>query len=72
VTTTRREWPNAALDARDRAAEGAVEAIRALEPLVLRYADLTESEKIRRAAVGLNACQRIARLLESVGACTRP
>ena len=66
-----RPWPNVAKEARDRAAEAAVEGIRALEPLVSGK-DLTETEKLRRAAVALNALQRIARLLESVGACTRP
>lgn len=67
-----RLWPNVARDARDRAAEAAVGGIRALEPLVVGERAFTESERIRREAAALNALQVIARLLESVGACTRP
>lgn len=67
-----REWPNVARDARDRAAEAAVMAIRALEPVVCGDRPMTETERLHRTAVALNALQTIARLLESVGACTRP
>ena len=67
-----RPWPNVAKEARDRAAEAAVEGIRTLEPLLKDGSGMTETEKLRRAAVALNALQKIARLLESVGACTRP
>lgn len=67
-----REWPNVARDARDRAAEAAVMAIRALEPVVVGSRPMTETERLHRAAVALNALQTIARLLESVGAPTRP
>lgn len=55
-----------------RAAEAAVMAIRALEPVVCGERMMTESERLHRAAVALNALQTIVRLLESVGACTRP
>jgi hypothetical protein len=66
-----REWPNVAKEARDRAAESAVEGIRALEPFTTDR-PMTENERTRRVFVALNALQRIARLLESVGAPTRP
>jgi hypothetical protein len=67
-----REWPNVVKDARDRSAEAAVEGIRVLEPVVLSDRPMTETERFRRESVALNCFQRIARLLESVGACTRP
>ncbi len=66
-----REWPNVAKDARDRSAEAAVMGIRALEPMV-NGTHMDEVEKLRRIAIALNNYQRIARMLESVGACTRP
>jgi hypothetical protein len=56
---------------RDRAAEAAVEGIRALEVFTTDRV-ITENERMRRVFVALNALQRIARLLESVGAPTRP
>ena len=67
-----REWPNNARDARDRAAEAAVEGIRTLEPLVHGERSFGEQERFQREARALNLFQRITRLLESVGACTRP
>lgn len=60
-----------AKDCRDRAAEAAVEGIRALE-VFCTDRQMTENERTRRIFIGLNALQRIARLLESVGAPTRP
>lgn len=66
-----REWPNVAKDARDRAAEAAVDGIRALEVFTTERL-ITENERMRRIFLALNALQRIARLLESVGAPTRP
>lgn len=66
-----REWPNVAKAARDMAAEAAVAGIVALEPLVLDERGITESERVRRMARALNCLQRIARVLESVGAPTR-
>ena len=70
--TKRREWPNAAIDARDRSAEAAVEGIRLLEPLLFDERPRTESDRLQREARALALFQRIARLLESVGAQTQP
>lgn len=70
--TKSREWPNKAKEARDRAAEEAVRGIRALRPLVMNGRDFTETERLRRTAMALNALQTIARFLEGVGAQTRP
>lgn len=67
-----REWPNRAREARDRAAEEAVRGIRALRPLVADGRRFDETERLRRAAVALDALQTIARFLESAGAQTRP
>jgi len=72
MTHKPREWPNNAKDARDRAAEAAVEGIRTLEPVVSCERAFSETERMQREARALNLFQRIARLLESVGACTRP
>lgn len=66
-----RPWPNNAKEARDRAAEEAVVIIHQLESLVTD-GNHTETERLRRIARALVAAQKIARLLESVGACTRP
>lgn len=66
-----REWPNVAKDVRDRAAEYAVEIIKALEPVVCSERPFTETERLRREAKALSAAQMIARLLEGVGAPTR-
>jgi len=46
-------------------------AILALRPLLER-SDLSELERMRRTAIALDAMQSICRLLESVGAQTRP
>ena len=67
-----RPWPNFAKWQRDAAAEAAVEGIRMLEPVVEGKRKFTELERLRREARALNCLQRIVRLLESVGACTRP
>lgn len=66
-----RPWPNNAMDARDRSAEAASEGARLLEPLV-NGEQFTETERLRREARALNLFQRILRLLEGVGAKTRP
>lgn len=71
--TKRREWPNVAREARDRAAEEINDAINALEPLVMepdKRFDRTET--LRRQSKALNAMQKAIRFLESVGAQTRP
>jgi hypothetical protein len=64
-------WPNDCMDARDRAAEAAISGIRILEP-VLGDLPLSDVEQTRRAALALAKFHEIARLLESVGAPTRP
>jgi len=68
--TRPREWPNSAREARDRSAEEAIRALKAIEPLLEK--DVTEAEKIRRLAIAINALQTILRLLEREGAQTRP
>jgi transcription initiation factor IIE alpha subunit len=68
--TKPREWPNSAKEARDRSAEEAIRALRAIEPLLEK--EVTETEKIRRLAIAVNALQTILRLLEREGAQTRP
>lgn len=68
--TQARPWPNLAKEARDRSAEEAIRALRMLEPLLDK--EVTETEKIRRLAIAVNALNTILRLLESVGAQTRP
>lgn len=67
-----RPWPNNALHARDDSAEAAAEGVRLLEPLVMGKQEFSETERLRRDAGALNLFQKILRLLESVGACTRP
>lgn len=69
--TDPRDWPNNASDARDRAAEAASDGIRTLEPLVMG-GGVSQEERFVREARALNLFQRIARLLEGVGAKTRP
>lgn len=64
-----REWPNVARDARDRAAEAAAEALRALEPLAGRTNDPEDIRRLLRVERNLYT---ILRLLEREGAPTRP
>jgi len=66
-----REWGNVARGSRDRSAELAVEGIMALKPL-LDEKMLTEAERTRRIGKAMMCLQQIARILESVGACTSP
>jgi transcription initiation factor IIE alpha subunit len=68
--TKARQWPNNAKEARDRSAEEAIRALRAIEPLLEK--EVTETEKIRRLAIAVNSLQTILRLLEGAGAQTRP
>lgn len=68
--TQARPWPNSAKEARDRSAEEAARALRAIEPLIEK--EVTETEKIRRMAIAINSLNTILRLLESAGAQTRP
>ncbi|GAP10588.1 hypothetical protein BECAL_01761 [Bellilinea caldifistulae] len=68
--TKPREWPNSAKEARDRSAEEAIRALRAIEPLLEK--EVTEIERVRRLAIAIHALQTILRLLEREGAQTRP
>lgn len=70
MTDKPREWPNLAKEVRDRAAEEACKGIRSLAPLL--EGDKTKEEEIRRICIAIVSLQTIARLLESVGAQTRP
>jgi hypothetical protein len=49
-----------------------VAGILALEPVVRGDRSFSETDRLRREAQALNALQRVARILESVGAQTRP
>jgi hypothetical protein len=69
--TDARPWPNAAKEARDRAAEEAIRGQRALRPLVAGER-FDQTEALRRLAVALDALQQISRFLEAAGAPTRP
>jgi len=64
-------WPNSAAGARDQAAEEAQAVIHALAPLV-GDVPVGDKEEMRRIAVALMKAERIARILESVGAKTKP
>ncbi|RMG02004.1 MAG: hypothetical protein D6735_10965 [Acidobacteria bacterium] len=68
--TRPREWPNFAKEVRDRAAEEAARGARALEPLLEQ--EVSETERVRRVGIAMKCFQIILRLLESVGAQTRP
>lgn len=70
--TKAREWPNVAAAARDRAAEELADAQRELEPLVTGAVVFDRTETLRRMASALVRVQNALRLLESVGAQTRP
>lgn len=65
-----RPWPNNAKEARDRSAEEACRGLRVLLPLL--EGNTTREDEIRRIAIAISSLQTIARLLESVGAQTRP
>jgi len=69
--TKAREWPNDAMEARNRSAEEAVIGIRALKPLISGE-PFDRMETLRRIAVALNALQTIAGFMQSVGAPIRP
>ena len=72
VSDQPRPWPNIAKEARDRAAEEAVKGIRYLAPLIDELYSFPEDARILHIAKALICFERIARLLESVGAQTRP
>lgn len=65
-----RDWPNIAKEHRDQAAEEAVRAIKLMTPIV-EGAHMSDTERLRREAIALHNLERIARLLEAVGAPTR-
>lgn len=72
MTSKPRPWPNVAKEARDRAAEEAARGLRAIKMLLEDGKEVTEVERLRRIAIAVDAFQTILRLLESVGAQTRP
>ncbi len=72
MVTKRKPWPREAGYARDDAAMQAMKGKRALEPLLDDEKRFTEEEVIRRIAIGVVSFAAILRLLESVGAPTRP
>lgn len=67
--TARREWPNSAREARDRAAEEAQATLTALQPLLKRTTDPVE---LAAVAIAVNHTQTALRHLEAAGAQTRP
>ena len=70
VSDQPRPWPNVAKEARDRAAEEAVHGIRILNELLNSGSlDWHDNYKVAKAVICFT---NIARLLESVGAQTRP
>ena len=66
MTDKPKPWPYAAADARDRAAEAAVEAITTLTETEI------DCDRLRRLTRAITDLYSIVRLLESVGAKTRP
>lgn len=69
MTDKPREWPTNAMDARDRAAEMMLEASKTLKPVHESEKDL---ENLRRVDKAMLLVSDAVRLLESVGARTRP
>jgi len=74
VSDQPRPWPNVAKEARDRAAEEAVHGIGLLNLAMneIEYDGKIEDCERLLIAKALICFERIARLLESVGAQTRP
>lgn len=70
MTDKPRPWPNTAKEVRDRSSEEACKGLRALMPLL--EGEKTREEELRRICIAIVSFQTIARLLESVGAQTRP
>lgn len=68
--TPPRPWPNDCKEARDRAAEKAVEIVKLLDPITGEI-PVAKEEIMRRVGKALLAADQIARLLEAVGAQTR-
>jgi hypothetical protein len=69
--TQPRAWPNGARWSRDRAADLALEIVRALRPVVMDGRPMSETERFRREAQALSNGQEIVRLMESQGAPVR-
>ena len=69
--TTPRDWPNNAAEARDRAAEYSVEALRELRPIIAGVR-ITEADQMRRVGLAVSLLAEITRMMESVGAKTNP
>ena len=69
--TTPRSWPNNAAEARDRAAEYSVEALRELRPIIAGTR-VTEADQMRRVGLAVSYLAEITRMMEAVGAKTSP
>ena len=69
--TTPRDWPNSAAEARDRAAEYSVEAMRERRPIIDGM-HITDEDKMRRVGKANALLGDITRMLEAVGAKTSP
>lgn len=65
-----REWPNVAKEARDLAAEEALRGLKEIKPLL--YRNCSETQILLIAGRVIDSLHEIVRLLESVGAQTRP
>lgn len=69
--TAPRDWPNNAAEARDRAAEYSVEALRELRPIIAGLR-ITEADQMRRVGLAVSYLAEITRMMEAVGAKTNP
>lgn len=69
--TQAREWPNAAKEARDQTAEHAQAASKALRPLI-EQPQSDPAFVISSVAKAMYHTQLVLRLMEGVGAQTRP
>jgi hypothetical protein len=70
IMTKHRDWPNAAAEARDDAAEDAIRIERISTTALTSH--LSPEENMRSWGIVNGIAQHILRLLESVGARTRP
>ena len=69
--TVPRDWPNNAAEARDRAAEYSVSALRELRPIIAGMR-ITEADQMRRVGLAVSYLAEITRMMEAVGAKTNP
>lgn len=64
--TARREWPNAAIAARDKSALKAFAGMKSLKPII-KGERMSDEEMLRRIAQSYNNLHQIVRLMEAVG-----